>query len=638
MEAADAAIGYWSMVNDAMKRLSDKDMTKQPYDQSNSVACLLWHMNRIVDNMTHARLQSQRQLWVLEGWHQKSAWAGPADGCGSSLEGSSGQARGRLPMSETPLHFKTISELATLIKAKALSPVEVTEAMLTRIQEQDSQYKSYATVMGEQARASAQAAERAIAAGNYLGSLHGVPIAVKDLCFTKGVATMGATKALMGHVPDFDSTVVQKLNAAGAIILGKLNLTEGAMAGYNPEFQVPVNPWGANLWSGASSSGSGVATSAGLCYGSLGSDTGGSIRFPSAACGIVGIKPTWGRVSRYGVLALAESLDHIGPMTRSAADAGIMLQAIAGLDPNDPTSLPAPVPDMLEGIDQGVRGLRIGLDEEYISGNTDPRLVESVLAGIRMLEGLGAVVVPIQMPDTSDYMEAWVVLCAAEAVAAHEATYPSRREDYGPWFQAWLDMGAAVTGAEYAKANNVRSACHGLLNNVFENIDAIGCPTMTTPPLLWRKCTGRRFYRTSPIGVDSRCPSISAALLPYPCLVARPATDCPSASSSWGSTFPSRCSADWGIHLSRTPSGTTFGQTLSEITKPKDTTNESSQDDIRAPLLLPWRNHRPYRPRRALPVALNSWCVTKSRTRKLAQIVFEVIRRFGASAFRQAEG
>ena len=138
---------------------------------------------------------------------------------------------------------------------------------------------------------------------------------------------------------------MQKLNDAGAVILGKLNLTEGAMAGYNPEFQVPVNPWGPHLWSGASSSGSGVATAAGLCYGSLGSDTGGSIRFPSAACGIVGLKPTWGRVSRYGVLALAESLDHIGPMVRSSADAGIMLQAISGLDPNDPTSLPDPVPD-----------------------------------------------------------------------------------------------------------------------------------------------------------------------------------------------------------------------------------------------------------------------------------------------------
>ena len=241
-------------------------------------------------------------------------------------------------MADTPLHFKTIVELASLIESKELSPVEVTEAALRRIEEHDPYYKSYATVMAGHARESARTAEQAIASGNHLGPLHGVPIAVKDLCFTTGVATMGATKSLMDHVPSFDCTVVQKLNAAGAVILGKLNLTEGAMAGYNPDFQVPVNPWGAHLWSGASSSGSGVATAAGLCYGSLGSDTGGSIRLPSAACGIVGLKPTWGRVSRYGVLALAESLDHIGPMVRCSADAGIMFQAIAGLAPNDPTS------------------------------------------------------------------------------------------------------------------------------------------------------------------------------------------------------------------------------------------------------------------------------------------------------------
>ena len=378
-------------------------------------------------------------------------------------------------MTEMPLHFKTILELASMIESKTLSPVEITESALDRISQQDPQYKSYATVMADQARASAQAAERAITSGNYLGPLHGVPIAVKDLCFTKDVPTMGATKALINHVPNFDCTVVQKLNAAGAVILGKLNLTEGAMAGYNPEFQVPVNPWGSHLWSGASSSGSGVATGAGLCYGSLGSDTGGSIRFPSAACGIVGLKPTWGRVSRYGVLALAESLDHIGPMVRSSADAAIMLQAIAGRDQNDPTSLPDPVPDMLKDIEQGVRGLRIGLDNKYISENTDPELVESVLTGIKTVEGLGATIVPVNMPDLSGYMEAWGVLCSSEALAAHESTYPSRRDDYGPWFQAWLDNGALVTGAEYAKANNVRSACRGLLHNIFQDVDLICC-------------------------------------------------------------------------------------------------------------------------------------------------------------------
>ena len=159
-----------------------------------------------------------------------------------------------------------------------------------------------------------------------------------------------------------------------------------------------------------------------------------------------------------------------------------MLQAIAGLDPNDPTSLPAPVPDMLDGIDQGVRGIRIGLDEEYISRNTDSQVVESVLAGIRVLEDLGAAIVPIKMPDIDGYLDAWATLCASEAVAAHEATYPSRRDDYGPWFQGWLDLGASVTGPQYAKANNVRLAYRGLLDNIFESIDVISCPTMTAPP------------------------------------------------------------------------------------------------------------------------------------------------------------
>ena len=192
---------------------------------------------------------------------------------------------------------------------------------------------------------------------------------------------MGGTKVLADHVPDFDATVVVKLGAAGAVLLGKLNLTEGAMAGYHPDFDIPLNPWNSERWSGASSSGSGVATAAGLCFGSLGSDTGGSIRFPAAACGVVGLKPTWGRVSRYGVLALAESLDHVGPLTRSSADAGIMLQAIAGLDPDDPTSLPNPAPDMAEGVDRGVRGVRIGVDEQYITHDVDSELAEAVLSG-----------------------------------------------------------------------------------------------------------------------------------------------------------------------------------------------------------------------------------------------------------------
>ena len=182
-----------------------------------------------------------------------------------------------------------------------------------------------------------------------------------------------------------------------------------------PQFEIPKNPWNPERWTGSSSSGSGVATAAGLCFGSLGSDTGGSIRFPAAACGTVGLKPTWGRVSRYGVLALAESLDHVGPMTRSVADAGIMLEAIAGFDPNDPTSLTAPVPNMLEGIEQDLQGLRIGFDENYATNDIDPELAQAVRAGVEVLEGAGAEIIEVQLPDLDEYVAVWPTLCSAES-------------------------------------------------------------------------------------------------------------------------------------------------------------------------------------------------------------------------------
>ena len=385
-------------------------------------------------------------------------------------------------MPDTPLHYQTISEVGARLRSRELSPVELTRAILERISVLDGELKSYATVMADSALASARAAEQEIAAGNYRRGLHGVPIAVKDLCFTTGVATMGGAKVLRDFVPDFDGTVVRKLNAAGAVILGKLNLTEGAMAGYNPEFQIPVNPWGADRWSGASSSGSGVATAAGLCYGSLGSDTGGSIRFPSAACGTVGIKPTWGRVSRYGVLALAESLDHVGPMTRSASDAGIMLQALAGHDPNDPTSLTAPVPNMLGGLDQGVRGVRIGVDERYIGDDVDSELAAAVMEGARLLESLGARLMQVRMPDTEPLSRAWAVLCSAEAAAAHREFFPSRADEYGPWFRGWLEMGLRHTARDYAVASYTRLASNGTLAEIFDGVDVLVCPSMTTPP------------------------------------------------------------------------------------------------------------------------------------------------------------
>jgi amidase len=389
------------------------------------------------------------------------------------------QATGNL----TGLHFKTLTEAADSIQSREISSLEVTTAILNRIASLDVTLKSYATVMEDHALASAKRADNEIAAGRYRGPLHGIPIAVKDLCFTKGIRTMGGTAVLAEHVPEYDSTVVERLESAGAVLLGKLNLTEGAMAGYHPDLDIPVNPWNKRVWSGASSSGSGVAVAAGLAYATLGSDTGGSIRFPAASCGVVGLKPTWGRVSRYGVLALAESLDHIGPLTRSTADAAAVLQAIAGHDPNDPTSLPGPVPDISAGMDGGVKGLRIGLDEQYVFDKADWELAEAVVSGVQTLKTLGAEIVNVTLPDLDAFMPAWVTLCTAEAVLAHEATYPSRRDDYGPWFRGWLDLGSKVSGADYARANNMRAALNGLLRGVFEKIDLLACPSMSGPPM-----------------------------------------------------------------------------------------------------------------------------------------------------------
>lgn len=380
-----------------------------------------------------------------------------------------------------PLHYLSLTEVALLIEVKDISPVELTQLMLDRIHTLDVRLHSYATVMADEALAAARAAEREIRSGNYRGPLHGVPIAVKDLCYTNGVPTRGGLKVLDDFVPEFDATVVSKLKAAGAVLLGKLNLTEGAMVGYHRDFDIPVNPWGEEFWAGVSSSGSGVATAAGLCFASLGTDTGGSIRFPAMANGIVGLKPTYGHVSRYGVLPLAESLDHVGPMTRSVRDAAIVLEAIAGLDPHDPTSLDAPVPRMLDEIGRGVEGVRIGLDRAYAFDSVDPGLASAIEVAVGELERLGAQVVGVQVPDVTAVLAAWPVICAAEAAQAHRETFPSRADEYGAYFREFLEFGASVSEAELANARQVRKEFSDRFRAVLSSVDAVLSPAAGTP-------------------------------------------------------------------------------------------------------------------------------------------------------------
>ena len=243
--------------------------------------------------------------------------------------------------------------------------------------------------------------------------------------------------------PPEDATVVRRLVAAGAIVLGKLQMTEGAYGDHHPDIQPPVNPWGRERWPGVSSSGSGVATAAGLCYASTGSDTGGSIRFPSAANGLTGLKPTWGRVSRHGAFDLAASLDHIGPMTRSAYDAAVMLQAMAGVDERDPTTSREPVPDYLAGIESGLSGLTIGVDPVWNSFGTDAVTQKLVAEAVETCRDAGARMVEVRFPDAKSIVSSWTPLCGIEAAVAHEATYPARRDRYGPALAKLIDLGRA---------------------------------------------------------------------------------------------------------------------------------------------------------------------------------------------------
>ena len=380
-----------------------------------------------------------------------------------------------------PLHYASLRDVARLIETRALSSAELTKLMLDRIGSVDDRLKSYATVMTAEAMDAAIAVDAEIAEGTYRGPLHGVPVAVKDLCYTRGTRTMGALAVLADFVPSYDATVVTRLKAAGAVILGKLNLTEGAMGGYHPDFDIPVNPWDPTLWAGVSSSGSGVATAAGLCFGSLGSDTGGSIRFPAAQCGLVGLKPTWGRVSRYGVLELAGSLDHIGPMTRRVADAAIMFAAIAGADPNDPTTRPEPMQPFVDTLGRNIDGIRLGFDPEYASTGVDPAVTAAVDAAMGIIVGLGAEVVEVQMPEAP--FADWTTICSYEAVRAHAANYPSRADEYGPNFGEFLESGAAVTDAEYRAANERRAAFSEQFHSMLGTIDALVCPSnVTTMP------------------------------------------------------------------------------------------------------------------------------------------------------------
>jgi amidase len=384
-------------------------------------------------------------------------------------------------MSVNQLHYKSIIELSELFRRGELLPSEVAEATLSRIGKLDGNFHGYVVVLAERAMAQAKKYDGELARGIRRGPLHGVPIGLKDLCYTTFAPSAGGTRIHAKFVPPFNATIVDRLERAGVVTLGKLKMTEGAYTSHHPDDQAPLNPWNVNYWVGSSSSGSGVATSAGLCYGSIGSDTGGSIRFPSATCGLTGIKPTWGRVSRHGIFPLADSLDHVGPMCRSAADAAAMLGVIAGADPNDPTSLQASVPNYLAGIGDGVRGLRIGVDRKYTQEGIDPQVVAALVEAERTLADLGAQIREVRFPSYQKLVSQWIPMCSVETAEAHLKTYPSRAAEYGPELAQLIEQGRSVSGVEIAAIHHERLKFCGELAALFEDIDLLLVPTMPVP-------------------------------------------------------------------------------------------------------------------------------------------------------------
>ncbi|MCH7837123.1 MAG: Asp-tRNA(Asn)/Glu-tRNA(Gln) amidotransferase subunit GatA [Chloroflexi bacterium] len=383
----------------------------------------------------------------------------------------------------TGLHYLPLHELARRIQSKDVSSAEVTSALLERIERLNPKLNAFITVMAESALADARAADDEIAAGNYRGPLHGVPIGVKDLCATKGVRTTAGSKIMADNVPDEDATVVRKLREAGAVIIGKTHMHEFAFGatGVNDHYGPARNPWDTERITGGSSSGSGAAVAAGLCYAALGSDTGGSIRIPASLCGIAGLKQTYGRVSLHGVVPLAWSLDHVGPMARTVRDCALVLTAIAGRDPKDPSTTDEPVEDWAADLDDGLAGLRIGVPTAYAFERTEPDVAALVHDAIATLERLGAEVQQLDLPILEEYWTNATQVLLGEAAAFHRENMEQRPQDYGENVRPRIQLGLDMKVTDYVDAaryrDEARRTCDAVL---LSDVDLLAMPATRT--------------------------------------------------------------------------------------------------------------------------------------------------------------
>ncbi len=403
------------------------------------------------------------------------------------------------------VHELTLHELHDRLRSRELSAVELAEALFDRIEGTDGAIGAYLAVCREQGMEDARRADAQLATGDADSKLLGIPVALKDVLLTEGVPTTCASKILQGFTPPYDGTAVRRLREAGAVLLGKTNMDEFAMGSSteNSGYAITRNPWNPDHVPGGSSGGSAAAVAAGQCVAALGTDTGGSIRQPASFCGIVGLKPTYGRVSRYGVVAYASSLDQVGPMTRDVTDCALVLQAIAGHDPADSTSVDVPVPDYADALTGDVKGLRIGVPKEYFAAGLQPEVERAARQAIAELEKAGAVVTEVSLPRNDYAVAAYYVIAAAEAssnLARYDgmrygpraeaedltSTYmKSRAQGFGHEVKRRIMLGTYVLSAGYydayyLKAQKVRTLLKQDMETVLEDCDAIVAPTCPT--------------------------------------------------------------------------------------------------------------------------------------------------------------
>jgi len=388
--------------------------------------------------------------------------------------------------------YLTISEIAAALRRKDFSPVELTQALLQRIEAIDGKLHSFITLTSDLALTQAKQAEQEMRSGADRGPLHGVPIALKDLYATRGIRTTCHSGVLENWVPDYDATAVTMFQQAGAILFGKLGMHEFAFGGPSIDAPFPAvrNPWNTDHIPGGSSSGAGAALAAGLCYGALGSDTGGSIRTPSSHCGIVGIKPAYGRVSRYGVVPLSWSLDHAGPMARGVEDCAILLQAIAGYDAKDPASANVPVPNFQSEIKAGIKGLRVGMPRAHWFDENlgiDPEIEKVFNQAIEVLKELGASLVDIDGKPFSLARKANQTILVCEAYAYHEETYRETPMKFGTSVRRRMLEGAFLSAADYIAAQRARAVLNEQIRANFSRVDVFAVPGAPRPPEAFAK-------------------------------------------------------------------------------------------------------------------------------------------------------